>query len=284
MDLVDAAIAQLERKGFVYRLEEDLYFEISSFLGGLPVSENEALEIFSQRGGDPARPGKRHPLDPVLWWAHKNDEPGWPSSHGYGRPGWHIECVVIALRYLLGPSYLTSNSREFSITLQGGGSDLIFPHHFMSSAQATALLGQPFAAHYLHTGMIGLDGEKMSKSKGNLVFVSKLISEGVDPLSIRYALMMDSYQSDREWSDARLTRASSSIETARLALSKEYVLPTQSVRSAIINAMSQNLDTPTALEALDSWARSTLIADSEATQHGAGDLSRLLDSLLGLSF
>lgn len=284
MDLVDTAITQLDRNGFVYRIDQDLYFDISTFLGSLPISEKEALEIFSQRGGDPARPGKHHKLDPVLWWAHKNNEPGWQSSHGYGRPGWHIECVVIALRYLLGSSYLTSNSRKYSINLQGGGSDLIFPHHFMSSAQATALLGQPFAAHFVHTGMVGLDGEKMSKSKGNLVFVSKLLSQGIEPLSIRYALMRDSYQSDRMWGDQLLESATTSVEIVRMALSREFVLPTQSVRSAIIEAMSQNLETPTALAALESWAKSTLVADSEATQQGAGDLSRLLDSLLGLSF
>jgi L-cysteine:1D-myo-inositol 2-amino-2-deoxy-alpha-D-glucopyranoside ligase len=280
MGLIDLAITQMERNGYVYRVESDLYFDIESFLPQLPIPLDEALAIFSERGGDPARPGKRHPLDPVLWWANKNDEPGWESSYGYGRPGWHIECSVIALRYLIGKDFLTENDQEFSIDLQGGGSDLIFPHHFMSGAQAQALLGRPFARHYVHAGMVGLDGEKMSKSKGNLVFVSKLISAGVDPMIIRFALLQDHYQSDRMWSDESLRKATESVAIIRSALSREFVSPTEGLISEIITSLSQNLDTPDALAKLRIWAERV---DAAPTQQGAGELSRALDALLGLA-
>ncbi len=280
MGLIDDAITQMDRNGFVYRVESDLYFDIESFIPQLPTSLDDALSIFAERGGDPARPGKRHPLDPVLWWANKNDEPGWESSHGYGRPGWHIECSVIALRYLIGQDFLTGNDQEFSIDLQGGGSDLIFPHHFMSGAQAQALLGRPFARHYVHAGMVGLDGEKMSKSRGNLVFVSKLISAGVDPMIIRFALLQDHYQSDRMWSDESLNKASEAVSIIRSALSREFVSPTEGLISEIITSLSQNLDTPAALAKLRIWAERV---DDVPTQQGAGELSRTLDALLGLA-
>ena len=168
MPLVERAITRMIDNGFVYSLENDLYFDVSTFLPELPVTLEEALAIFGQRGGDPDRVGKRHPLDPVLWIAQRDGEPGWESSHGIGRPGWHIECAVIALAFLTGEEFLpaTSNAagKQASITLQGGGSDLVFPHHFMSGAQARAITGIPFAQHYVHTALVGLDGEKMSKS------------------------------------------------------------------------------------------------------------------------
>ena len=160
MALVDLAITRMEQNGFVYKVENDLYFDVASFLPSLPITESEALSVFAQRGGDPERAGKKHPLDPVLWWANKDGEPGWESSHGFGRPGWHIECCVISLRYLLGADYLNSHPREHLIDIQGGGSDLIFPHHFMSAAQAKAMTGTTFAKSFIHSGMIGLNGEK----------------------------------------------------------------------------------------------------------------------------
>jgi len=284
MELIDRAITQMAMNGFVYSVENDLYFDISSFLKDLPIPESEALRIFAERGGDPDRHGKRHPLDPVLWWANKNDEPGWESSHGYGRPGWHIECSVIALRYLLGEEFLSSNNEAFSLDLQGGGSDLIFPHHFMSGAQGAAMLGQPFARHYVHAGMVGLDGEKMSKSKGNLVFVSKLLAQGVDPVAIRYALLGDHYQSDRMWSAEKLATATHSVAKIRSALSREWVTSTSDLSEALIKAMADNLDSPKALMLLEEWADLNLDEGSDHPQQGAGELSRLLDALLGLAF
>ena len=288
MKLIDDALHVMEKNGFVYRLDGDLYFDITSFVDQLPLPLDDAIKAFAEKGGDPTRIGKRHPLDPVLWLAHRDGEPGWESTHGFGRPGWHIECCIISLRYLLGENYLEQDKadRKFSIDLQGGGSDLLFPHHFMSGAQAQALLGRPFAKDYVHSGMVGLDGEKMSKSKGNLIFVSSLLREGVDPVIIRFALLREHYQSDRMWSDENLHAAQASVDMIRRALSREEVLATDDLCFEIISAVSNNLDTPSALEALEKWAMATTNPEVslEARQKGSGELTRLLDALLGLTF
>ena len=282
MDLVDSAISKMQEGGFVYLVDNDLYFRTSLFLSELPISEAEAITIFRERGGDPDREGKEHPLDSLLWLANKNGEPGWDSSHGFGRPGWHIECAVISLRYLLGENYLSGDSSQTSlIDIQGGGSDLIFPHHFMSAIQVKAMTGQQFARGYVHTGMVGLDGEKMSKSKGNLVFVSKLLHEGIDPLVIRFALLQSHYSEDRMWSDANLESATQVVERFRSALSRNEVAPTTELSHQILAALAQNLDTPRVMQLLQDWV--------EATEEGqvggsTGELARLLDSALGLAF
>ena len=282
MDLVDDAISAMQRNGFVYELDGDLYFRTKDYLDELPISLTEALSIFGERGGDPDRAGKEHPLDPVLWLANKNGEPGWDSSHGFGRPGWHIECAVISLRYLLGPSYLSGDlSRAALIDIQGGGRDLIFPHHFMSAIQVKAITGQQFARGYVHTGMIGLNGEKMSKSKGNLVFVSKLLAEGVDPVVIRFALLRDHYSGDRMWSDAKLNASQADVDQIRRALSRNEVAPTAEVVAHIMTALSQNLDTPLAISSLLAWVEQT---EAGVTGGSTGELSRALDSALGLAF
>ena len=282
MDLVDSAISKMQEGGFVYLVDNDLYFRTSLFLSELPISEAEAITIFRERGGDPDREGKEHPLDSLLWLANKNGEPGWDSSHGFGRPGWHIECAVISLRYLLGENYLSGDSSQTSlIDIQGGGSDLIFPHHFMSAIQVKAMTGQQFARGYVHTGMVGLDGEKMSKSKGNLVFVSKLLHEGIDPVVIRFALLQSHYSEDRMWSDANLESATQVVERFRSALSRNEVAPTTELSHQILAALAQNLDTPRVMQLLQDWV--------EATEEGqvggsTGELARLLDSALGLAF
>ena len=282
MDLVDSAISKMQEGGFVYLVDNDLYFRTSLFLSELPISEAEAITIFRERGGDPDREGKEHPLDSLLWLANKNGEPGWDSSHGFGRPGWHIECAVISLRYLLGENYLSGDSSQTSlIDIQGGGSDLIFPHHFMSAIQVKAMTGQQFARGYVHTGMVGLDGEKMSKSKGNLVFVSKLLQEGIDPVVIRFALLQSHYSEDRMWSDANLESATQVVERFRSALSRNEVAPTSELSHQILAALAQNLDTPRVMQLLQDWV--------EATEEGqvggsTGELARLLDSALGLAF
>lgn len=280
MNLVDEAITVMQNNGFVYKVDSDLYFSIESFLSDLPISLDEALAIFAERGGDPKRSGKKHPLDPVLWWANKNGEPGWESSHGFGRPGWHIECCVISLRFLLGENYLQQSGTAPLIDIQGGGTDLIFPHHFMSAAQARAMTNRPFAKAYIHSGMIGLDGEKMSKSKGNLVFVSKLVEQGVDPMVIRLALLQGHYQSDRMWSASVLDSAQNLVDRIRINLGKMEVAPAKPLINDIVTLLAKNLDTPAVLERISQWC-----GDSEASPSvdEAGMVARALDSLLGLA-
>jgi len=284
MPLVDSAITKMKENGYVYSVENDLYFDITSFLPNLPIPLDDALSIFAERGGDPARAGKRHPLDPVLWLSQRDGEPGWQSSHGVGRPGWHVECAVIALRFLNGENFLNPSGSldQASIEIQGGGSDLVFPHHFMSASQAQAITGQKFARATVHSAMIGLDGEKMSKSKGNLVFVSTLISEGVDPMAIRWALLSDHYQTDRMWYPEKMAGYTQQVERVRSALSRELVSPTDGLIQTIAESLSRNLDTPAALSALLAWSDETIAGES-ATQAGAGELSRFLDALLGLA-
>tara|TARA_B110000503_G_scaffold143120_1_gene242690 strand:+ start:2779 stop:4020 length:1242 start_codon:yes stop_codon:yes gene_type:complete len=275
---VISAISMLEKSGNVYKVESDLYFKVRSdidFGKRSHLSQLEMLEISSQRGGDPDRIGKQDPLDALLWLAKRPNEPGWESEFGVGRPGWHIECCTIALSFLD-----LDTDLQTSIDIQGGGSDLIFPHHEISAAQAKAMTGKDFAANYVHAGMVGLDGEKMSKSKGNLVFVSQLLRDGRDPMVIRIALISSHYRSDQMWNQARLDRAEIFLQDLRTALSMMEVASTDGVISEIIAALADDLDTERAFVALQNW-----ISDSfaGATGGSAGELSRAIDTLLGIA-
>jgi L-cysteine:1D-myo-inositol 2-amino-2-deoxy-alpha-D-glucopyranoside ligase len=214
-------------------------------------------------------------LDALLWLAQRTGEPGWESKYGVGRPGWHIECCAIALGYLdIDPNQRTS------IDIQGGGSDLIFPHHEMSAAQGRAMNGKEFAENYVHAGMIGLDGEKMSKSKGNLIFVSQLLKDGVDPMAIRIALMSHHYRKDHMWQSEDLISAQEFLENLRIALSRMEVAPTDHVIKDIVSALSQDIDTPAALNVLKNWIEAT--GKGETGGH-PGELSRAIDALLGIA-
>ena len=278
IDLVSEAVSALQSKGTIYSIDQDLFFKnySSPDFGSLSHLDKESMkEIFSQRGGNPALVGKIDPLDCLVWMAKRENEPGWPSIHGVGRPGWHIECTAIALKYLE-----PLDSDKTCIDIQGGGSDLIFPHHEMCASQAHVLTGKDLAATYVHAAMIGLDGEKMSKSKGNLVFVSKLIQAGTDPMVIRFALMSQHYRLDRMWTDELLVQATQRVNQIRKALASGVVAPTESVIEQIVTALSDDLDTPSALAALDQWASQTLDA---GTGGDAQELSTVLDALLGLA-
>ena len=260
MHLIEKFIKRLSDNGFLYELNGDHYFAVETFLKTLPISIEDAVATFAERGGDPKRVGKKHPLDPVIWLANVGGDPGWQSQLGFGRPGWHVECTAIACEYL---DDKTSNP---IIDLQGGGSDLIFPHHFMSEQIVNAAYGRGFAKYFVHASMIGLDGEKMSKSKGNLVFVSKLLSDGVDPMVIRWALLSGHYQEDRQWSSQLLVRAEKEVNQMRV--------------NALIFDISNNLDTPTALQRLLNWS---LDSKNDGDVNQSGLVSRAIDSLLGLA-
>ena len=276
--LVVDAISSLESANSVYQVDNDYYFRVhsdSEFGERSHLTQSQMIEIFSQRGGDPNRVGKEDPLDALLWLAKRPSEPGWESKYGVGRPGWHIVCCAIALGYLdIDPT------DETSIDIQGGGSDLIFPHHEMSAAQARAMNGKKFATNYVHAGMIGLDGEKMSKSKGNLVFVSQLLRDGVDPMAIRIALMSHHYREDHMWESAQLREAKSFLDALQIAFSRMEVAPTDVVIEEIISALSHDIDTPRALKALKSWIVDT---NQGAVGGKPGELSRAMDALLGIA-
>ena len=268
--LVLEVIQQLRDKGFVYEVDGDLYFAVHSdprFGKVSGLTEQEMLDVFGERGGDPDRPGKKHPLDCLLWQAERPGEPAWDSVLGRGRPGWHIECSAIALRFL-GESF----------DVQGGGSDLAFPHHEMSASEAQAAFdGLTFARAYMHAGMVAYQAEKMSKSKGNLVFVSKLRESGTDPMAIRLALLAHHYRSDWEWTGAELERAEARLASWRSALEHASEQQAQQLVGVVRKCLADDLDAPAALGAVDTWA-----AGRHGDGTGADVVRRLLDARLGI--
>jgi len=275
--LVVKAVEQLDKRGSIYPIGSDYYFSnsVESDFGALShLSQIEMEEIFAERGGDPTLPGKIHSLDCLVWMSQREGEPGWPSSFGIGRPGWHIECTAIALEYLH-----TDAHEDHLIDIQGGGSDLIFPHHEMCRSQARILTGKELAANYVHAGMIGLDGEKMSKSKGNLVLVSTFLARGVDPMAIRYALMSHHYRSDQMWSAEVLKRAESSLVRLRKALAMNTVYESTGLVQMIIAGLADDLNTPAVIAAIEEWVEKSL---QGATGGDATAVRASLDALLGL--
>jgi L-cysteine:1D-myo-inositol 2-amino-2-deoxy-alpha-D-glucopyranoside ligase len=275
--LVATAIEELKSKESIYQVDQDLYFKVYSdphFGQRSHLSQEKMLQIFSERGGDPTRKGKLDPLDCLVWMSQRPNEPGWPSPFGVGRPGWHIECTAIAIEYLK-----PASSDDSLIDIQGGGSDLIFPHHEMCASQAQVLSGKPLASTYVHAGMIGLDGEKMSKSKGNLVFVSKLVADGRDPMAIRWALMKKHYRTDRMWTEELLIEAENEIGALCKALEQKEVAPTQDLIQNIIEALSEDLNTPLVIEMVNAWVDET---NAGGTAGDAQSLINTLDALLGI--
>lgn len=275
-----ALIETLRAKGAAYEVDGDLYFPASADprfgeVGRLGVDDMVALS--RERGGDPDRPGKKDPIDCLLWQvarpAGPTPDPAWDSPFGQGRPGWHVECAAIALAHL-----------GMGIDIQGGGNDLIFPHHEFSAAEAQVATGEaPFASAYVHAGMVGLHGAKMSKSKGNLVLVSTLRRAGVDPMAIRLALLAHHYRSNWEWTDGDLAAAVERLERWRAAVSRPDGHPGEPVLSEIRSRLADDLDAPGALAAVDRWAAAQL-AGGGTDPEGPGIVSRAVDALLGVAF
>jgi L-cysteine:1D-myo-inositol 2-amino-2-deoxy-alpha-D-glucopyranoside ligase len=253
----------------------DIYFDLSSAPEFGAVSgwdRSQMMAVFAERGGDPDRAGKRDELDPLLWRAARDGEPSWPGGDlGDGRPGWHIECTTIALDYL-----------GMTFDVQGGGTDLTFPHHEMSAVQACGITGaSPFALAFVHQAMVGLDGEKMSKSKGNLVLVSTLRRSGIDPMAIRLVVLAHHYRTPWDWTDQVLTDAQARLATWRAALSGNGGPPAESTIARVRECLANDLDAPGALAAVDEWASASL--STEGTELGApGLVGRALDALLGI--
>jgi L-cysteine:1D-myo-inositol 2-amino-2-deoxy-alpha-D-glucopyranoside ligase len=233
------------------------------------------LAVFGDRGGDPERPGKKDPLDCLVWRAQRPDEPGLDSDLGRGRPGWHVECTAMALD-LLGERF----------DVQGGGSDLIFPHHEMCASQAQVLTGAPYAQAYVHAGMVAYDGEKMSKSKGNLVFVSALRNSDIDPMAIRLTLLRHHYRSDWEWTDDQLWESVDRLERWRAAAAAGAGADPAPAVDAVLDALSTDLDAPAAVAAVDAWAEATLEGPSEpgaAVADAGVTIRSVVDAALGLT-
>ena len=283
MDEIVDAVRRLVEGDAAYRVPvpaaegtgEDVYLDLARASGFGEVSHwtREEMEaVFPRRGGDPERPGKRDPLDPLLWRAAREGEPSWPDDLlGPGRPGWHIECTAISLGHLGVP-----------FDIKGGGTDLVFPHHEMSAVQATALTGcDVFARHYVHQAMVGFEGEKMSKSKGNLVLVSRLRARGVDPMAIRLLLLAQHYRREWEFTEALLDDAADRLELWRSAFSVNLGADATDTIAAVRGAVADDLDTASALAAVDAWAEKTL-AGAEDDQAAPGLLARSVDAILGV--
>ncbi|MEU1541679.1 cysteine--1-D-myo-inosityl 2-amino-2-deoxy-alpha-D-glucopyranoside ligase [Actinacidiphila glaucinigra] len=269
-------VERLRQAGAAYELDGDIYFHVGSdpHFGGVSHLDAAAMRALSaERGGDPDRPGKKNPVDPILWLAAREGEPSWDGgSLGRGRPGWHIECVAIALDHL-----------GMGFDVQGGGSDLAFPHHEMGASHAQVLTGEfPMAKAYVHAGMVALHGEKMSKSKGNLVFVSQLRRDGVDAAAIRLSLLAHHYREDWEWTDAVLSDAVERLARWRAAVSRPDGPPADALVEEIREALADDLDAPAALAAVDRWAARQ--ETEGGTDTGApGMVSRAVDALLGVA-
>ena len=229
------------------------------------------LALFAERGGDPDRPGKTDELDALLWKAARPGEPSWPSPFGAGRPGWHVECAAIALSRI-----------GSGLDIQGGGSDLIFPHHEFTAAHAESVRGERrFARHYVHAGMVGWNGQKMSKSRGNLVLVSALRAQGVEPSAIRLALLAGHYRADRSWSQQVLDEATARLHRWRAATALPAGPDAADAIARLRRYLADDLDTPKAIAALDGWT-------TDALEYGGHDaaapklVATAIDALLGI--
>ncbi len=256
IDEIANAVLRLRELGLAYSVPtgdaagEDLYFDVRGAerttewrLGDVsPYDRAVMLRLSAERGGDPDRPGKRDPLDPLLWRAARDGEPSWASPVGEGRPGWHIECSVIA-----------TGALGNAFTVQGGGGDLVFPHHEFTAAHATALSGTPLAHAYCHVGLISYQGHKMSKSRGNLVLVSKLLEAGADPSAIRLGVFAHHYRSEWEWFDEDLQTAHRRLHAWREGIARVSNEPLDSheVLAQLRQALANDLDTPVMLATLD---------------------------------
>jgi L-cysteine:1D-myo-inositol 2-amino-2-deoxy-alpha-D-glucopyranoside ligase len=251
-----------------YPVGPDVYLDIHadpSFGSIAGLDEPTMLKLFAERGGDPDRDGKRNPLDCLLWRGPRPGEPSWESVVGPGRPGWHVECAAIGLRYLGAP-----------FDVQGGGADLSFPHHEMCASHVTLLTGERHANAYVHAGLVAYHGAKMSKSLGNLVFVSTLRNAGHDPNAIRLALLAHHYRGDWEWTDQDLTFAEARLERWRIGLKRTSTPPAEPLIARIRAELARDLHAPAALAAMDDWCATT------GSSNGSDAVRTALDALLGL--
>jgi L-cysteine:1D-myo-inositol 2-amino-2-deoxy-alpha-D-glucopyranoside ligase len=256
-----AAVDGLVRRGAAYALDDGrVYFDTGATAGFGALSRLDRpamLREFAEKGGDPEAGGKRDALDFLLWHPSAPDEPSWPSPWGPGRPGWHIECSVMAMEEL-----------GAVIDIHGGGIDLVFPHHEAEIVQAEELTGQrPFARLWLHAGMVGLDGEKMSKSRGNLVFVTDLL-ECYEGAAVRRYLLEHHYRSTWAHAEAALDDAAAAYKRWVEAAGTHG--RRADLQAAFHRAMADDLDTPSALAVMD-----------EAAGAGAGATLREMATVLG---
>jgi len=245
-------------RGFAYESGGSVYFDVEKFpqFGSVSHCSRETMiALARERGGNVDDPHKRNPLDFVLWHPSASDEPSWDTMWGAGRPGWHIECSALALREL-----------GTTIDLHGGGSDLIFPHHECERAQSEAATGQQFVKHWMHVAMVSMDGHKMSKSRGNLVFVDKLRTKH-DPMAIRLGLIEHHYRTEWEWDDGLMARNESRLAQWKSAAHVGNSDGDSGLLAEVRSALDNDLDSPTAVQLIDAASKNGV---------AVGDSARLL--------
>ena len=266
-----AWVDRLERAGAAYAQEGWVYFDITAYprYGSLSKLDSDAMRTLSaERGANPDDPRKRNPLDFVLWQPSLPDEPSWTARWGAGRPGWHIECTVMA-----------ADELGIPLTLHGGGEDLVYPHHESEIAQAEALPDVPrFCDHWMHVSLVAYQGAKMSKSLGNLVFVRDMVAQR-GPGAVRLLLCRHHYRSTWEYLPEELDSAAAQyaryMETLRGAHRLD-VDAAAALREEFNERLDDDLDLPGCLGVLDTLA-------SERTEGDAGTVpaSDLMTELLG---
>jgi L-cysteine:1D-myo-inositol 2-amino-2-deoxy-alpha-D-glucopyranoside ligase len=268
IDEIIELVGRLLESGHAYLTHGTAYFDVSTFprYGELShYSYEQMLRLARERGGNPDDPHRRQPLDFVLWQPSLADEPAWRAPFGVGRPGWHIECSAMAM-HEHGPT----------MDLHGGGTDLIFPHHECEIAQSESLTGKPCATHWLHSAMVNYEGEKMSKSLGNLVFVDELL-KSADPRAIRLALMRHHYRHGFEWYHTDLEEGTALLHRLLAAAERTSGPDPRPFAARVRNAIDDDLDSPRALDALDDLASAILSGgDDTSTRLVMCELGRLL--------
>lgn len=271
--LAVALIERLRDRGVTYEVDGDVYFSVHADPAFGDVSgydQATMLRLFGERGGDPGREGKRDPLDCLLWQAERPGEPSWDSPFGRGRPGWHVECSSIALETL---------GHDFDV--QGGGTDLIFPHHEMSASEAQVATDDRFAKAYVHQAMVAYAGEKMSKSLGNLVLVSRLRADGHDPMAIRLAVLDHHYRTGWEWADSDIVDAAKRLGRWREAFATGGPAA-EPVVAAVREALADDLDAPRAIAAVDAWVDAAMAAAGDGVPGSGRTVASAVDALLGV--
>jgi L-cysteine:1D-myo-inositol 2-amino-2-deoxy-alpha-D-glucopyranoside ligase len=265
-----ASIVALREKGAAYDVDGDVYFSVAASehfgqICGLPVAE--MVRLSGERGGDPDRPGKKDPLDCLLWQSARAGEPSWDTELGAGRPGWHVECAAIALKHL-----------GETIDVQGGGDDLVFPHHELGAAEAAVITGKwPFARSFVHQAMVGYAGEKMSKSRGNLVLVSKLREDGIDPMAIRLALLAHPHAPAWEWQDAELPAAVERLQHWRDGFARPSGSPADLLIAGLRSVLRDGVRSHDALPLVEEW----IAADGDDVE-APREAAAAVDALLGV--
>jgi L-cysteine:1D-myo-inositol 2-amino-2-deoxy-alpha-D-glucopyranoside ligase len=265
MELIISRIGETISKDLSYQIGTEWYFKtdsenLSKLISSVPNSE--LVSMAKERGCDTDRQGKVNPLDPIIWKASKDDEPNWKQDFGTGRPGWHIQCISLANKYA-----------ELPLDIQGGGKDLIFPHHSMSEEQNAALGFGELALNYCHVGMVSYQGSKMSKSKGNLVFVHQLIDEGISPMVIRLALVSHHWRSDWEYTKDLIEESKEFYSELSKKFKGKFI--SQVDQDKVIEIMLNDLDAP---EVLSFLKEVKPLSDSQNNV----SIDLLLEALLGL--